>query len=70
MNVARTVVTIVSSSKRNQAEVEINPRIPVVARKSSFLESMKMITKIITLDDIPKESRAGDEEFYMLMLDG
>jgi hypothetical protein len=66
MNVARTVVTIISSSKRNQAETEPNSRLPAAALMS-FSESMK---KIFTIRDIPKESRAGDEEFYMLMLDG
>jgi hypothetical protein len=71
MNVARTVVTIVSSSKRNrlQAEVVPNSRMPTDALRS-FAESMKATTKIITLGDIPEESRGGDEEFYMLMLDG
>jgi hypothetical protein len=71
MNVARTVVTIVSSSKRNreQAEVVPNSRMPTDALRS-FAESMNAASKIITLGDIPEESRGGDEEFYMLMLDG
>jgi hypothetical protein len=66
MNVARTVVTIVSSSKRYQAQAEPNSRTPAAALMS-FTESMK---KIFTIGDIPKESKVGDEEFYMLMLDG
>ncbi len=67
MNVARTVVTIVSSSKRTQVGSEPEgSRIPAAALLS-FTESMK---KIFTLGDIPKEARAGDEEFHMLMLDG
>ncbi len=71
MNVARTVVTIVSSSKRTHAEVEQISRFPAAALRS-FSESIKntQISQIFTLGDIPKESRAGDEEFYMLMLDG
>ena len=68
MNVARTVVTIVSSSKRTQAEVEPISRFPAAALRP-FSGSIKT-TQIFTLADIPKESRAGDEEFYMLMLDG
>jgi hypothetical protein len=70
MNIARTVVSIVSSTKQTQSNhQEPSTRNPATGLLS-FTDSAESINQIFSLRDIAKEHRVGDQECEMLMLDG
>ena len=69
MNIARTVVSVVSRSKQTQSNSEPSTRNPTTGLVS-FTDSTESINQVFSLRDIAKEHRVGDQECEMLMLDG
>ncbi len=69
MNIARTVVSVVSKSKQTQMNTEPSTRNPATGLVS-FTDSAESINQIFSLRDIAKEHKVGDQECEMLMLDG
>ncbi len=69
MNVVRTVVTTVSKSRSIQSQSEdcIETQEKTDESIIAFSESMKAV---FSLEEIRDESRLGDQELDMLMLDG